>query len=359
VLAASAGVRFALVLVAACTAASPAGDPITSRVERRIVPLDGKRELDVLFVVDNSPAMLPYRDGLLANAALLVNDFERRFQGLLDLHIGIVTADVGSRGAGDASAPATAGCNETGDAGAMHAASSVAGNFLVDPITRERNFAGTLEAAFADSLAAVLSKPDGCWLSRPLEAMRIALHSPANAGFLREHARLALVFLTPSDDCSFVHASDTSCASGLVPLDEYEAEVRSAKVDPSVITLGGAFLPAAPPPRLLALFDRFPNRAMSVSLFDPYDVVDLLEPFDPKVSNSCMDLAPTGACLAWLAHANGDQDILPPCGPTSDVCWELVDDPIDCPAPSAMQRFTIGHRVPDDPVTAVIECVTD
>jgi hypothetical protein len=47
----------------------------------------------------------------------------------------------------------------------------------------------------------------GCGFEQPLEAMRRAFANPANYGFLRKDAVLALVFVTDEDDCSSFDAA--------------------------------------------------------------------------------------------------------------------------------------------------------
>jgi hypothetical protein len=49
----------------------------------------------------------------------------------------------------------------------------------------------------------------GCGFEQPLHAMKLALNNsnPANAGFLRSDAALAVIFLTDEDDCSVAHST--------------------------------------------------------------------------------------------------------------------------------------------------------
>jgi hypothetical protein len=75
--------------------------------------------------------------------------------------------------------------------------------------TRTTNYTGTLQDTF--SCIAQLGAT-GCGFESQLEAMKRALDGsrPENAGFIRQEANLAIVFLTDEDDCS---ASDPSIFS--------------------------------------------------------------------------------------------------------------------------------------------------
>jgi hypothetical protein len=75
-----------------------------------------------------------------------------------------------------------------------------------DDGTRTKNYTETFDRAFA-SIASVGAA--GCGFEQPLEAMRLALvdASGPNAGFLRPHARLAVITLQDEDDCSFAHSA--------------------------------------------------------------------------------------------------------------------------------------------------------
>jgi hypothetical protein len=67
----------------------------------------------------------------------------------------------------------------------------------------------------------------GCGFEQPLEAMYLALdQNPANAGFLRDDAVLAILFLTDEDDCSATDGSvfdntQTAIDTPLGPLTSY------------------------------------------------------------------------------------------------------------------------------------------
>ena len=158
------------------------------------------RDVDILFVIDNSVTMQEEQQNLEQSFPGFIAAL--RADGLPNLHLGVVTTDMGTLNVntGDAA------CSSS-DNGNLHAAgcTNLTGNFIndiVDPGTGQHivNYSGTLEAAFS-CIADVGT--NGCGFEQPFEAMRRALdNNPVNAGFLRPLARLAVVFVGDEDDCS-------------------------------------------------------------------------------------------------------------------------------------------------------------
>jgi len=391
-----------LVLAAgACTdSAGPAGPGITGAVARIEVPVNTSYELDLLFVIDNSPAMAPRRAQLIENYRRFIAALEAIPGGLPDLHIGVVTTDVGTRGAHDAGPGPTIGtgagaCTSDGERGNLRRLASADVPFLVDTArpdgSRERSFTGSLADAFAQ-LADVGAA--GCTYARPLEAIRRALlGNPVNDGFLRPDADLAVVLLTSDDDCSFTEASFTGgtldrarCqagASGLVPVDEYARFLSALEPESRRVLVLGAFAQAGAPAcadarpaaRLTSLLGAFPLQSRSVSICEP-DLSGALEPVrhplrplagPPCFSAPLLDLDPAAdglqaECAAWYRyHDDGAafEELLPVCRDgASAPCYRLYTDPQACPTGEAVELrhrrglgFATGAR-------AILECVT-
>ncbi len=199
------------------------------------VPQARTAKLDLLFVVDDSTAMAGFEAHLATNRIEIIGSLQNMIGELPDLHIGVVTTVLGT-------APhSVPGCPEQGHGGKMNAGTvngPVGATYLIDvrpsgcdythsngncidnscdasncghaPGTwlvvdehsgcpRCRNYDGELTAAFNDTANAGISD---CAFSQPLEAMKQALESPANAGFRRENAYLGIFFITAGDDCS-------------------------------------------------------------------------------------------------------------------------------------------------------------
>jgi hypothetical protein len=304
--------------------------------------------------------------------------------------MGIITADVGTRGALDTRSDPEGDCTEDGDGGVMIAARGVTGNYLIHGADQQ-NFSGTLADAFAASMADAITT-NGCSFSRPFEALRRALVSPFNPQFLRPDARLSIVIITPRDDCSFAHASftvDGNCNTDpLVDIGEYQTFLHDVKTDPFDVLVSAACGPASPPSctigmrsaepgvRIHALLDRFPERSTSATLCQDDLTGAIQQPGDlgQPVANPCLELEPADLdpiapglqpdCTAWLEDRGSGaftQTLLTRCTETPDVaCWDLVTDASACPmAPGlvVVVRGVVSTR--SHPINVVLECLVE
>ena len=161
------------------------------------------RALDILFVIDDSESMREEQEALRASLGRsLVDVLDARFGGRPDLHIGVVSTDMGANATIPNCASSDGGRLQTGAGSA--GCEPPSGMFIEDIGTgtgRATNYQGTLDQALG---CMVELGTGGCGFEQPLQAMRRALDgsNPENAGFLREDAMLAVVFLTDEDDCS-------------------------------------------------------------------------------------------------------------------------------------------------------------
>ncbi len=163
------------------------------------------RDIDVLFVVDNSGSMQDNRAQVAAKAqSALFDVIAAAVGGPPNLHVGVITTNMG---AGQFSIP---GCDGDGDGGRLQVVpqptcTGPTGNFIVDVEAagggREQNYSGTL----ADTFACIVQLDSmGCGFEQPFLAVQQAVSGsvPENAGFLRAGALLVVVFLSDEDDCS-------------------------------------------------------------------------------------------------------------------------------------------------------------
>ncbi len=194
-------------------APSDAAMPDPSMPEVALVPVTVNRDLDILFVIDDSPSMLDKQANLKNSFPVLVNTLSSLAGGLPNIHIGVITTDMGTKGADETTPGPTIGsgpgsCAGTGKDGQLQINSApVTGTFLSDVDnggTRVRNYTGTLEQAFS---AMASAGANGCGFEQPLAAIKRSFEQVANAGFIRSTARLAIVLLTDEDDCSASHPS--------------------------------------------------------------------------------------------------------------------------------------------------------
>ncbi|HEY5951773.1 MAG TPA: hypothetical protein VIV40_40035 [Kofleriaceae bacterium] len=191
----------------------PLADP---RTEVARVPITPNRDLDLLFVIDDSPSMLDKQTNLKSAFPAFINELNLVEGGLPNVHIGVVTSDLGTKGALDTTAGPMIGngpgaCTGNGKSGNLqtNGTTLVSGSFISDTKntdgTRTTNYAGALTDAFS-AIASVGAS--GCGFEQHIEAAKRALNNnPANAGFLRPNASLAIIVLGDEDDCSLAHST--------------------------------------------------------------------------------------------------------------------------------------------------------
>ena len=161
------------------------------------------RDVDVLFVVDNSHTMQEEQQSLQANFPRFIQALQAEWGELPNLHIGVITSDVGTLdvNTGDAACDATGG-----DHGNLqtNGCASLSGNYISDindPVTGHIvNYSGAL----ADVFSCIANVGDtGCGFEQHLESMKRALdNNPVNAGFVRPAAMLGVIIIADEDDCS-------------------------------------------------------------------------------------------------------------------------------------------------------------
>jgi hypothetical protein len=204
--------------VAGCS--YPPLDRIPVPQEIKDLPVRATHDLDLLFLVDDSPSMADKQLNLASNFPRFLDALATLPGGLPSVHIGVATSDLGVRGA-DGMPPGPAigtigqgGCSGVGKDGVLQlfsAGAQVSGAPFVSDVaspdgTRLRNYTGNLSDVFAGMAKAGAG---GCGFEQSLEAIRRALDpsNAPNAGFLRPDALLGVILITDEDDCSLQHAT--------------------------------------------------------------------------------------------------------------------------------------------------------
>ncbi|MFH2009616.1 MAG: vWA domain-containing protein [bacterium] len=228
------------------------------------VPQSAERDVDLLFVIDNSGSMKDEQENLRAQFSALMQELRDMNGGLPNIHVGVTSTDLGTgmfqityceEQGGDAGRLVTGACanpsgvnyivdvepqdcqiNRTEDATSCTSHTCSQANCVNEPSTtlveddsgcpRCRNYQNeSLEDVF--SCVADLGTM-GCGFEQPLEAMYKALDgsNTANDGFIRENAYLAVVLITDEDDCSastpqLFDNTQTDINSTLGPLTSY------------------------------------------------------------------------------------------------------------------------------------------
>jgi hypothetical protein len=188
--------------------------PLPEGQTNQTFPLNLKREVDILFLVDKSPTMKDEQTALAQNFPRFIEVLEGIQGGLPDIHLGVITQDMGVGGLEEGGAVGQSCTKESNDGGRLRnqraplaapGCQPPSGRFIRDVAradgSRDRNYTGSL----ADTFACIAQVgPDGCGFEQHLLAIAKALDGsvPENAGFLRKDAYLAIVILSDEDDCS-------------------------------------------------------------------------------------------------------------------------------------------------------------
>jgi hypothetical protein len=161
------------------------------------------RQLDVLFVIDNSSSMREEQMALRSGFPAFIEALKAAPGGLPDVRIGIINTNFGA-----GQTTPSPECFPLGDRGRLHVKPGcgldpATAHFLATDGKGNSNFTGQLETAF--SCLADLGTA-GCGYEHQLQALRAAVAFPPvnveNRGFLRADARLGIVILSDEDDCS-------------------------------------------------------------------------------------------------------------------------------------------------------------
>jgi hypothetical protein len=195
------------------------------------LPTTINRNVDVLFMIDDSSEMRLAQTNLINNFPTFMTTLQSAPQGLPNLHLAVVSQDMG---AGDGS---ISGCDALGGKkgifqytprGTCAATHLQAGATYISNIAGAANYTGDIADVFA--CIAALGEA-GCGFEHQFAAILRALGAdnqgaaPAeNQGFLRPEAYLVIVMLTNEDDCSaapgvplYDTRSNTNIASQLGP----------------------------------------------------------------------------------------------------------------------------------------------
>lgn len=199
----------ALLLTVACTPEAPLGNDTLASYEIVVdTPAELRNKVDLLFVIDNSANMAARQKELSHSLQSVFSQLEFG-RGLPDLHIGVVTTDMGiGEYATDQSQ-----CSALGQDAQLKIASSdcgIADDFLIVQADSDGEISANMlddigVEKLSDQLSCMVERgEEGCEYEQPLEAMRSALRPQGGQAksFVRRDAVLAVVIVTDEDDCS-------------------------------------------------------------------------------------------------------------------------------------------------------------
>lgn len=180
-------------------------DPQPEQQTNATIVVAPLRQLDLLFMIDNSPSMGPKQDKMKKQFPQLIDALRDPVDNKLpDLRIAIVDSDLGSGAA--AQCP---GASHHGDLGKFQVRNPADCNvnpnalWLVYTDNQPVNFTGDVSDVFACLAGGV--GVGGCGFEHQLQALQWAFYLDGNQSqweFLRPEAYLGIVLLTDEDDCS-------------------------------------------------------------------------------------------------------------------------------------------------------------
>ena len=186
------------------TGAGGAGNRWTGSISASI-----NRNVDIMFLVDDSSSMRLAQDKLIQSFPTFITRLQDP-PGLPNVHIAVVSQDMGAGDGSIASCDATSGKKgifQNTARGTCTSTGLQAGATYIADVAGVRNYTGDLANVF--TCIAALGE-SGCGFEHQFAAMVRALGAdgmapPAeNQGFLRSDAYLAIVMVTNEDDCSEV-----------------------------------------------------------------------------------------------------------------------------------------------------------
>jgi hypothetical protein len=196
------------------------------------VSLVVNRNVDLLFLIDDSSSMKLSQDNLRRNFPAFMMKLKNLPGGLPNVHIAIASSDMGAGdGSVDGCAASKNGIFQSAPGVDCTATGLDAGATFISDVNGVRNYTGNLENVFT-CMAALGEK--GCGFEHQFAAITRALGADGQAppvenhDFLRPDAYLAIVMITNEDDCSaspgvslFDYSSNKTIADRLGPLTNF------------------------------------------------------------------------------------------------------------------------------------------
>jgi hypothetical protein len=301
-----------LLVLAGCLDESPAtsgGEGVSKVLESESLHAWGPEPIDILFVLDNTPAIAPYLDRMATLPSVVEAAYKHIGGGLFDAHIAVMTSS-----------------------GAVRTAPGIADSYIAMYPEFDLTWTTNYEGAFVDRLRPLMTfdatdaAPNG-----PLAAIESAAQIP---GFRRQNMPLGIVIVSGSDDAS----PDDPAA--------YYQRLKTSVADPASIYL--TRITTGPTPRLDAFTSSFPNRNKVVSIADA-DYAPAITAFEllirTIIPGRCWDLPDVDPETPGIQYdcsfsvtIRGSEHVLPPCRlPGDQFCWMFVPSERECSRPGTVK----------------------
>jgi hypothetical protein len=200
------GLAAAVPALWACTSRTLERPETTPDVtDRGRFPQTINRDVDLLFLIDDSRSMKESQANLLRNFPRFMERLEAFEGGLPNVHIAVISSDMGDGGAGNSMCTGKGGIFQSAGRGGCTTTNLLADAHFISNVAGVANYTGSLADVF--TCVAALGEA-GCGYEQQFTAITRALGAdgqaaPAeNHGFLRDGAYLAIVMITNEDDCS-------------------------------------------------------------------------------------------------------------------------------------------------------------
>ena len=242
--------------LASCGKDPTSGSGSTVNANQFLLPLGTIPQLDLVFMIDNSPSMAPKQDKLRAQFPKLIDALKNPGDGALpDLRIAIIDSDLGTGGAYQAGSCGPNDANNYssyGDQGKFQMLGLSACG-VTDPRALWLDYQGGAPVNFTGDIKSVFSclagnlGTLGCGFEQQLLSYEFALaakglSNESQQTMIRPGAYLGLVFLSDEDDCS---ASINNGIYGDKP--DARGESASLRCATRAHACGGKNLTNAPP----------------------------------------------------------------------------------------------------------------
>ena len=349
-------------------------DPLQGRVEAKDIPVNINRDLDLLFLIDDSPSMADKQANLADNFGKFIDVLNSIPGGLPNVHIGVVTSDMGTQGPPPSFGPTVGAglpgaCAGMGKDGVLQTfGAPITGNFIVDtkdPTNQNYDPTKITLAKLFGNIAQGAGNR-GCGFEQHLSAMQRALVNPANGGFLRNDPGKQAYLAKINGYVDFLKKlkSDPNkvIVAGIIgTTDRVAVELRTPPGEKTAIPAlahscsyvdrNNQTEVADPPIRIKAFLDQFPNRSTFVPICQKdlsgglQQIGDLLKTVigDPciegKLQNFGTAAAPIYDCSVSSVENPGSdmpkETIMAECPKSgalpSTPCWHIVTDTMKCP----------------------------
>jgi hypothetical protein len=315
------------------------------------VPLAaGKAKLDLLFMIDNSIAMVERQRAFAAAVPALFEALSAGKRGAPDLHFGVISSSVGA-----GPTPVGSQCPPGGDRGRMQVLPGCGLDASEEGFVRF-NPGGYTNIPGADSLAKVAAclvplGMKGCGLEHQLMSLYFALDGKTNVeqnAFLRDDAVLAVILLSDEDDCS--GRPDADFFSDPIP-----GQDHGLRCSLKGHVCGGKAIPEAP--FVWPLSDCAPSVSGSIDdkshLVDVSFFVDFLKSRKPDPDRDLF----VGSIIGWSEDPAAQYRITEVTVPTGPQLWAapICQDQVAGSAAPGIRLHAFTKSFPHNAVFTICE----